>query len=68
MDAGMDMDFPVGKANWRCETARCHLPVASMTICSAERGIWSSASSSRLRRRRPAVSLVTRKLRPRGCR
>ncbi|WP_280950780.1 hypothetical protein [Rhizobium leguminosarum] len=24
MDAGMDMDFPVGKANWRCDRAEIH--------------------------------------------
>lgn len=24
MDAGMDMDFPVGKANWRCDRVEIH--------------------------------------------
>ncbi|MGR9385652.1 hypothetical protein ACU8MA_05315 [Rhizobium leguminosarum] len=24
MDAGMEMDFPVGKANWRCDRVKIH--------------------------------------------
>jgi hypothetical protein len=24
MDAGMDMDFPVGKANWHCDRVEIH--------------------------------------------